>query len=211
MGRRAPSRPMTNAANDDWDRSLAARCREWIPDDEPPRDIEALREWLIRRLYERHAADMCRVIGRIVLDRELAYDCLHDVFVDLPRRLMAFDGRGDIGHWLLKVSVRVALDEVRRRRRRRRLLGWLQRFWSVEDRRGPMFDAVANERRAAIEAALSHEPVLDRAVLVLTSMEGMSYSDAGAALGLSVEAVRGRHKRVRNRLAARLGPSLEDL
>ncbi|MGA1524491.1 MAG: RNA polymerase sigma factor, partial [Planctomycetota bacterium] len=96
-------------------------------------------------------------------------------------------------------------------RRRRRLLGWLQRFWSVEDRRGPMLDAVANERRAAIEAALSHEPVLDRAVLVLTSMEGMSYSDAGAALGLSVEAVRGRHKRVRNRLAARLGPSLEDL
>ena len=63
---------------------------------------------------------------------------------------------------------------------------------------------IRDERCEQVAAALRAEEPLDRAAVVLTSVEGMSYAEAAQVLGISIEALRGRHKRTRQRLALRL-------
>ena len=177
------------------------------PDDPELADLAALRHAtsaLVGRIYERHAEDLARVMGRILLEREATLDCLHDLFADLPRRLASFDGRATLGTWLHTVAVRLALDELRRRRRRARMRTWLGSL--VHDAQEvPELALMRDEESHLVKQALAQEPALDRAVLVLTSVEGKSYAEAAEMLGITIESLRARHKRVRSRLARRLG------
>lgn len=165
---------------------------------------------VVAAIYERYAADMCRVIGRILLEREATYDCLHDIFVDLPRRLASFDGRSRLDTWLHRVAVRAAIDELRRRQRRRRLLRVLRPLAKIEDAPRPELSAIREETAVKLEEALRKESPVDRAVLVLTSLEGLGYAEAAETLGITIESLRGRHKRIRARLSVQLGNLRED-
>jgi RNA polymerase sigma-70 factor (ECF subfamily) len=159
---------------------------------------------IVATIYEKHSTDLCRVIGRILLEREATYDCLHDIFVDLPRRLASFDGRASLGTWLHRIAVRAAIDELRRRQRRRRLMKLLRPFAQQAEAPMPELAAIRDETAVSVEEALRREAPLDRAVLVLTSLEGYGYAEAAETLGITIEALRGRHKRVRARLSRQL-------
>ncbi|VVE65263.1 RNA polymerase subunit sigma [Pandoraea anapnoica] len=83
--------------------SLIAACHR--------QDAEALRQ-----LYERDAAYLLGVAHRIVRDRQLAEDVLHDAFVSVWTRAATFDAaRGSGRGWIFSIVRHQALNTVRRR------------------------------------------------------------------------------------------------
>jgi RNA polymerase sigma-70 factor (ECF subfamily) len=83
--------------------SLIAACRG--------RDPTALRQ-----LYERDAAYLLGVAQRIVRDRQLAEDVLHDAFVSVWTQAATFDAaRGSGRGWIFSIVRHQALNTVRRR------------------------------------------------------------------------------------------------
>jgi RNA polymerase sigma-70 factor (ECF subfamily) len=89
---------------DDFDyESLIAACRR--------QDAKALRQ-----LYERDAAYLLGVAQRIVRDRQLAEDVLHDAFVSVWTQAATFDAaRGSGRGWIFSIVRHQALNTVRRR------------------------------------------------------------------------------------------------
>jgi RNA polymerase sigma-70 factor, ECF subfamily len=62
-----------------------------------------------------------------------------------------------------------------------------------------------------LSAALDKLPPQQREAILLVGAEGLSYDDAAAALGIKVGTVKSRINRARNRLAALLQPSQDDI
>ncbi len=165
--------------------------------------LQAGRPPVIEALYRAYAGRLAHVIGRVLLEREATLDCLQELFLGLPDRLARFDGRSSLWIWLRTVAIRMAIDHARERRRRRRLHRvFTPVFGGAND--APELVAIRNEESEAVRRLLLGEPALDRAVLMLTAVEGVHYRDAAEQLGISVESLRARHKRVRARLARRL-------
>ncbi|WP_231755364.1 sigma-70 family RNA polymerase sigma factor [Bordetella sp. N] len=82
--------------------SLIAACRR--------QDTEAL-----RRLYEQDAAYLLGVAQRIVRDRQLAEDVLHDAFVNVWTQAATFDAsRGSGRGWIFSIVRHQALNTIRR-------------------------------------------------------------------------------------------------
>lgn len=174
------------------------------PDD--PRGLATLRSGqpeIIEAIYGAHADGLAQVISRVLLEREATLDCLQELFLTLPRRIRSYDGRSSLWVWLRTVAIRMALDQARERRRRTRLHRILALGLGREEER-PELAAIRNEEAEHVRALLLREPALDRAILVLTVLEGVSYQDAAMQLGITIESLRARHKRVRARLARAL-------
>ncbi|MGR9584914.1 sigma-70 family RNA polymerase sigma factor [Pandoraea sputorum] len=91
-------------STDEFDyESLIAACRR--------QDAKALRQ-----LYERDAGYLLGVAQRIVRDRQLAEDVLHDAFVSIWTQAATFDAtRGSGRGWIFSIVRHQALNTVRRR------------------------------------------------------------------------------------------------
>jgi RNA polymerase sigma-70 factor (ECF subfamily) len=68
----------------------------------------------------------------------------------------------------------------------------------------PEARAIAHDEAARVRSALARLSSRDREAILLVALGGLSMSDAAAALGLSVPAVKMRLSRARGRLAAEL-------
>lgn len=88
----------------DYESTIAACARQ---------DAEALRQ-----LYARDAAYLLGVAQRIVRDRQLAEDVLHDAFVSVWTQAATFDAARGAGRgWIFSIVRHQALNTVRRRSR----------------------------------------------------------------------------------------------
>lgn len=102
----------------------------------------------------------------------------------------------DLGAWLRAITVRKALDELRARRRRREEP---HRDLSESE---PLILANDPPRPELLDLrlALAKLSALDRAVLVLVDLEGLSMREAATALGTTTLATKWRAVRARRRL-----------
>ena len=92
---------MTDSAQPLDDRLLAERLRSG--------DREALGE-----LYDRYASVAMAVAVRVVSDRELAEDLVHDAYVAVWQKIDRFDpSRGSLRSWLLTIVRNRAIDRLR--------------------------------------------------------------------------------------------------
>lgn len=148
-------------------------------------------------IYRDHHPRMLREAVRLVGSAD-AQDVVHDVFLRLPQALDGFDGRGPLGAWLRRMTVRAALLRIRRERRR---LKW-------QDRAATESPTVA--RPAAVEVGITLEravarmPSHLRAVYVLKEVEGYRHAEIAARLGITANASEVRLHRARHYLRERL-------
>jgi hypothetical protein len=68
----------------------------------------------MRRLYDRHSANVYRFARRLGLDRSAAEDLVSEVFLEVWRHARAFDGRAQVSTWLLAITRYRGLDMIRR-------------------------------------------------------------------------------------------------
>jgi RNA polymerase sigma-70 factor, ECF subfamily len=69
----------------------------------------------MRLLFARHQLPIYRWLVRIVRDETLAEDLLSEVFFDVWRQAVSFEGRSSVSTWLLAIARYKALSALRRR------------------------------------------------------------------------------------------------
>jgi RNA polymerase sigma-70 factor (ECF subfamily) len=151
-----------------------------------------------------HSARVYRLAYRLTGNQHDAEDLTQEVFVRVFRSLSSYTP-GTFEGWLHRITTNLFLDQVRRKQRIRfdaladdaadRLAGRepspAQR---LDDR---MFDA-------DIQTALDALPPDFRAAVVLCDIEGLSYEEIAATLGIKLGTVRSRIHRGRAQLRAAL-------
>jgi RNA polymerase sigma-70 factor, ECF subfamily len=145
-------------------------------------------------LYRQHASGVYRFAFYLAADRALAEDITSETFVrawtSAPTIRMA-----TVKAYLLAIARNLYIEELRRR----------QRHAELSDQIADKNDlARRTEIRADLDKAirnLQELPEGDRAALLMRVMEEMSYEEIGAALGISIAAVKTRIFRARLRLA----------
>ncbi|MFI1576890.1 RNA polymerase sigma factor [Embleya sp. NPDC020630] len=164
---------------------------------------------VLEAFYRRHIDAVGRFVARRVDDPQSAADLTVEVFIAAMGSAVGFRGGpgGEVA-WLYGVARNVVASDRRRSAREadasRRLAG--RRVLDEDDiqRLEERLDAAAAVRRTY--RAIERLPEDDRAVLELVSVDGMSVTEAAAALGIRPVAARVRLHRARRRLAKELGP-----
>jgi RNA polymerase sigma-70 factor (ECF subfamily) len=145
-------------------------------------------------LFERYSGDVFRFALYLSGDRSLAEDITQETFV----RAWVTPGEirgGTVKAYLFAIARNLYRDELKRTARRVAL----DDVWP-DPKPGP--DAVA-EGRLELEAvlkALQELPEIDRAALLMSVQDGLSYVDIAATLELSVAVVKVKIHRARLKL-----------
>ncbi len=163
------------------DSELVERCRAG--------DADAF-EALIRR----HQDAVFNLLMKLTGQREDAADLTQEAFIRAYRKLDSFNGRFSFKNWVITIGVNLAKNRFRSFFRRRR----------VEE--AADYTTTENSRVEAINEALAELPEKLRVPLVLKHMEGCSYEEIAAMLGIGVSAAKMRVLRAREELVRRLEP-----
>ncbi|HEX5994967.1 MAG TPA: RNA polymerase sigma factor SigE [Jiangellales bacterium] len=165
------------------------------PDWTPPSWEDVVRE---------HSARVYRLAFRLTGNQHDAEDLTQEVFIRVFRSLSTYTP-GTFEGWLHRITTNLFLDMVRRRQRIRfdalgedaaeRLSG-----------REPAPDRLLADQQldADVQSALDSLPPDFRAAVVLCDIEGLSYEEIAATLGVKLGTVRSRIHRGRAQLRAAL-------
>ena len=141
---------------------------------------------------------------RMLGSRAEAEDIAQDTFLRAHRAIGDFRGEARLGTWLYGIAARLCLNRIASAPRR------LERADDAALLRlpAPAADAAGalerSELAAALQEAIAELPEERRIVVVLRDLEGLSYEEIAATLGLELGTVRSRLHRARNDLKAKL-------
>jgi len=153
-------------------------------------------------LFERHRDRVFRALLRSSPVTSEAEDLTAVVFLELWRR--RDDARmvdGTLLPWLLVTAGNVARNANRARRRHAAFLAALPRPEAqpdfADDATGRLDAGAAS---ASLQSSLDALPTVDRHLIALTAVEGLTLTEASAALGISYTAAKTRLSRARAKL-----------
>ena len=150
-----------------------------------------------------HTARVYRLAYRLTGNRHDAEDLTQEVFVRVFRSLSSYTP-GTFEGWLHRITTNLFLDQVRRKARIRfdALPDDAERLPSPD--RGPAQVYDEEHFDSDVQAALDALPPDFRAAVVLCDLEGLSYDEIAATLGIKIGTVRSRIHRGRSQLRAAL-------
>ncbi len=173
-------------------------------------------------LFERHSPRIYRQAMYLLGNEAEAEEIMQEVFLTLYEKAQTFRGDSAVSTWLYRLTTNAAISRLRRRTRRQEVLidDYLPQF--IEDghhRERPIIDwshdlesALVREQSCQLlRQAIETLRPLDKAVVVLNDLEGLSQRETGAILGLSVPAVKSRLHRARLFLRGQPAASLGNL
>lgn len=146
-------------------------------------------------LFERHHPRVFRLAAQILRDRESALDAVQETFVRAYRSLDRYTGEGGFGGWLARITANLAVDGIRRRRRRERVESEIEAAELAEfpgSVASPDHAAERMQVRRALERAMDRLSSMQRVVLVLKEIEGLTCAEIAATLRCSVGTVMSR-------------------
>ncbi len=141
-------------------------------------------------------ADVWRLAYHLVGPDD-ADDVTQDAFVRAWKALPAFRGDASARTWLLSITRRACVDQVRRNVRRRRLAGRLEERSARFTGGGSTVDPSELHAVSALVDDLSTD---QREAFVLTQIVGCSYAEAAATCGVPIGTIRSRVARAREEL-----------
>ena len=170
-------------------------------------------------LFHRYLNTVYRQAIRLLGDQAEAEEVLQEVFLTVYEKAHTFRGHSAFSTWLYRITMNAALTKLRQRKRSEAvsLDDFLPRFGEdghhlqrpVVDWSKDLEGRLANEElHRLLLQALDQLPPMGRAVVVLSDLEGHSDREIGAALGLSIGAVKARLHRARLFLRGKLAVAL---
>ncbi len=156
-------------------------------------------EWIVQQHEERLFGFCCRWLRCTEDAREVC----QDAFVRAWQALPEFEGRSKLSTWLYQIALNLCRDRAKTRATRQR-----DNTIALEEvaeaplcpQRSPDTSAELNSDMQKLERGLAVLPEKLRAVLMLTTMEGLSHEECAEVLNCSVRGVEGRVYRARQML-----------
>ena len=179
----------------------------------------------LEAIVDLYSPKLYNVAQRILGESADTEEVLQDVFWTVFRKAKTFQGNSRFSTWLYRLTVNEALGKIRRRKNRKREIEYQEYLPKFGDdghhRVRPVVDwsdtldrsYAKQELQRVVQAALDGLKPLDRSVVVLSDLEGMSDKEIASMLHLTVSAVKTRLHRarlfLRGRLATYLGHPAE--
>jgi len=138
-------------------------------------------------------------------DDERASDATQDAFLRGYRAIETFHG-GSFKAWILRITTNACYDLLRATKRRRTtsiddLVEDDEHSGLLEDDQEPPEDYVQRlDLNAAIQAALATHPEDQRAVVILSDIQGLNYAEIAEATMVSLGTVKSRLSRARSKM-----------
>ena len=156
-------------------------------------------------LVEQNQGRIYNLALRMTGSPEDAADLCQEAFLNAWRGLGKFQGESSFATWLYRLTTNVCIDFLRREKRRHELSMTVSLDDEAEDRQAqlpderfsPHLEAERQERRDALRAGLAALSEEHRRVLILRELEGLSYGEIAALLGLEEGTVKSRIARAR--------------
>jgi RNA polymerase sigma-70 factor (ECF subfamily) len=169
---------MTDARHDDA--LLARRIRAG--------DSDALGE-----LYDRYASVALATALRVVADRQMAEDLVHDSFVAVWQKIDRFDAtRGNLRSWLLTIVRNRGIDRLRAARPSMEV-GLADEMSLLRSGPNPTADdALRSLSGAQVREAITRLPEEQRRAIELAYFEGRTYREIAALTGVPQGTANGR-------------------
>jgi RNA polymerase sigma-70 factor (ECF subfamily) len=177
-------------------------------------EAAAFEEWVGDR-----SGEIYGLLLRLTENSEEARDLTQETFLRAFQSIDRFRGDADLRTWVYRIAINQARNRWRWWRRRRRdstvsldatagqahqpLIATL-----AESSDNPEQQTLAHEREVALRAALQKLGVAYRETVILRDIEGFSYEEIAATLGVNVGTVKSRLARGRQELRRRLEGSL---
>jgi len=173
-------------------------------------------------VFHQHVNQVYRQALRLLGNEADAEDVVQEVFLAVHNKAKTFRGQAEFSTWLYRLTVNTALSRLRRQKRSKEVLydDYLPKFQKdghhlvrpVVDWSNDIDERSANrELQQILTQALNQLKPVDKAVVVMSDLEGFSDREIANTLGLSVAAVKTRLHRarlfLRGKLAVHLGYS----
>lgn len=180
------------------DLSLAAPASD--PDVQLMLRLRGGDEGAFRELFEKHSRAIVNFTYQFVGSRQRAEELAQDVFLQVYRAAARYEPQAKFTTWLYRIATNACLNEMRRPEHRHRTRGLEYATDDPHERAEIAFpdpNALAGESalagrelEARIRAVLGKLPRSQRAALLLSRVEGLSYREVADALGCSEGAVK---------------------
>jgi RNA polymerase sigma-70 factor (ECF subfamily) len=179
-------------------------------------DLQAGSEEAFAGLIARYHQPIFSLLARTVQDREAAADLTQEVFVKVFRGVGSFHGESSLRTWIYRIALREASNQRRWWTRHKQAeipidqeigesdSGQPVRLKEtlVDSAESPFDQALHEENRARVEAALSQVPEPFRTTLILRDIEGFVYEEVAEMQGVNLGTVKSRLVRGRAALKA---------
>ena len=179
--------------------------------------LEATRtgdEIAFQELVRRYRNPITNFVYRMLNDYDRAVDLAQETFVRVYMSAERYQANYSFSTYIYRIASNLAITDLRQRKRRRLIP--IPSFFSdkdgeemeieLPDERQVMPDdaMIEDERRQAVSRAIASLPEKYRVAVVLRDIEGKSYEEISAVLGLSDGTVKSRINRARNLLKEKL-------
>ena len=152
-------------------------------------------------LVRRHQDRIYRHLLNLTGSREDALELAQDVFIKAWEALPTWRPEAQFHTWLYRIASNAALD-VLRRRKVVPFVALDEDYDAPADQPGPEAQLQGRQRLRSLDAALARLPADQRDIVLLREVEGLSYDELAAALGIDGGTVKSRLARARAALAA---------
>lgn len=169
-------------------------------------------------IYRQYRGQVHRQVKALVGNEEETEEIVQEVFLTIYEKAKTFRGDSTFSTWLYRLTMNAALTKLRRRKRRKEVAwdDFLPKYQPDGHHLVPVVDwsrqverrLLTKELHRFLQQALDQLPPKDKAVVVLSDLEGIPNREIGEALGLSVPAVKTRLHRARLSLRGQLAASL---
>jgi RNA polymerase sigma-70 factor, ECF subfamily len=181
--------------------------------------LKAGDEEALETLFNRYSAKLYNVAQRILGEFADAEEVIQDVFWTAFRKASSFRGNAQFSTWLYRLTVNAALGKVRRSKKDKEIeyAEYLPKFQKdghhlvrpVVDWSDTLDEKYAErELHELLKGALDQLKPVDKSVVVLSDLEGLSDKEIAVTLGLTVSAVKTRLHRARLFLRGKLAVHL---
>ncbi|MBZ0167891.1 ECF RNA polymerase sigma factor SigW [Candidatus Methylomirabilis lanthanidiphila] len=170
-------------------------------------------------IFRRYVNKVYRQVFRLIGNDAEAEEIVQEVFLAVYQKGTSFRGDSAFSTWLYSLAMNACLTRLRRRKRSREISldAFLPHYrgdghhqvrpvfnWADEVE----FRLEKDELRELLQNAINQLPPAEKAVIVLSDVEGIPDREIGEALGLSIPAVKARLHRARLFLRGKLADAL---